>query len=483
MTSIAPSQSPELEEAVAQRAAVLFGEHQTSLHRRTDRLFAYLLLGEWAFAIVLALVLSPHAWDGKVRTIHVHVPIAVLLGGVLTMLPVFLAFTRPGMPSTRYIIAVSQMLWSGLLIHLTGGRIETHFHVFGSLAFLSFYRDWRVLVPATLVVVVDHLVRQVVWPESAYGTTTPGAWRVLEHGAWVLFEDAFLVVACLSSRAEMRASAERQAQVETLSHLEEAKSAALDSALRELRSSQTAQIRAERLAALGKLAASMGHELRNPLAAVRNANAYVLKRLQAARPAPDSKVTQFLDVIDKEVGVCAKIISDLLDFAREKEPTRAPCPLRAVVDDAFSVVPNDAVVLENAVPEDLPILDLDRDQMRQVFVNLVQNAVEAMPADRRASGRVVVSGRARPAGGCIVEVRDNAGGIPADVAARIFEPLFTTKAKGTGLGLAVVASMVERHGGNIYLDSRLGEGTCFAIELPVDTLPPQQPQQVLEQTT
>ena len=89
------------------------------------------------------------------------------------------------------------MLMGALLIHLTGGRIETHFHVFGSLAFLAFYRDWRVLVPATVVVALDHMLRGIFWPQSVYGVLVASQWRWLEHAAWVIFEDVFLVVACL----------------------------------------------------------------------------------------------------------------------------------------------------------------------------------------------------------------------------------------------------------------------------------------------
>jgi two-component system, NtrC family, sensor histidine kinase HydH len=465
-TTIAQTSTPD--EAALERAGELFRERETDLHRRTDRLFAYLLVAQWVFAIAIAVTISPYAWTGKVRAIHAHVPMAIFGGGLLTAFPTFLALSRPGAPSTRYVIAVAQMLWSALLIHLTGGRIETHFHVFGSLAFLSVYRDYRVFFPATVVVVIDHVLRQALWPESAFGTTTPEAWRFLEHAGWVLFEDAFLVIACISARKEMYAAAVRQAQVESLSRLDQAKTIELDTALRELEASQVAQLRSERLAVLGKLAASMGHELRNPLAAVRNANAYVARRVLGGNETPwDPKVAQFFAIIDKEIGACGKIISDLLDFARGREPTRAPCPLRPVVDDAFSVIPT-KVALENAVPEDLPVLDLDRDQMRQVVINLVQNAVEAMPETRMATARVVVSARTLPSGGYVLEVRDNAGGIPDDVASRIFEPLFTTKTTGTGLGLAIVASMVERHGGKIRVDSQLGEGSCFSIELPRD---------------
>ena len=117
---------------------------------------------------------------------------AVFLGGAISSFPILLALLKPGRAPTRYVISVAQMLWSALLIHLTGGRIETHFHVFGSLAFLAFYRDWRVLIPATVVVAADHLLRGLFFPQSVYGVLDGSSWRWLEHAAWVVFEDVFL---------------------------------------------------------------------------------------------------------------------------------------------------------------------------------------------------------------------------------------------------------------------------------------------------
>ncbi|MGH7936081.1 MAG: PAS domain S-box protein, partial [Chthoniobacterales bacterium] len=102
-----------------------------------------------------------------------------------------------------------------LLICLTGGRIETHFHVFGSLVILSFYRDWKVFIPATLVIALDHFLRGIYWPLSVYGVLTASPWRSVEHGAWVVFENIFLVMSCLRSIREMRFIANRTAALET----------------------------------------------------------------------------------------------------------------------------------------------------------------------------------------------------------------------------------------------------------------------------
>src|SRR5437764_3748629 len=120
----------------------------------------------------------------------------------------------PGAFGTRYVIAVAQALMSALLISLTGGRVETHFHVFGSLVILSFYRDWRVLIPATVLVALDHFIRGIYWPYSVYGVLAASPWRSIEHASWVIFEDIFLVISCLRSIREMRSIANRTAALE-----------------------------------------------------------------------------------------------------------------------------------------------------------------------------------------------------------------------------------------------------------------------------
>jgi two-component system cell cycle sensor histidine kinase/response regulator CckA len=159
------------------------------------------------------LVISPRTWIGTTSNTHVHVWAAIFLGAAISLLPVVLGFKRPGERLTRYSIATGQILMSALLIYLTGGRIETHFHVFGSLAFLAFYRDWRVLVPATGVVAADHLLRGIFCPESVYGVLAASQWRWLEHAGWVLFEDAVLFVAIKRNISEMWDSAVRTAKL------------------------------------------------------------------------------------------------------------------------------------------------------------------------------------------------------------------------------------------------------------------------------
>jgi uncharacterized protein (DUF486 family) len=226
-----------MSETDAQRAEAVYQEQVHSRYAAGDRMFAVLMIAQWVFGIVLAVLVSPYAWAGKVREFHPHLYAAIFMGAGIALFPVLLAIYRPGRRSTRHVIVASQMLWSALFIHLTGGRIETHFHVFGSLAFVAFYFDWPLLVTATVVVAADHLLRGMLYPESVYGIANPEWWRFLEHAGWVVFEDIVLAWSCVIGMKELKKTAARQAQVESLKEREEAKTAALEMVLKELQPS------------------------------------------------------------------------------------------------------------------------------------------------------------------------------------------------------------------------------------------------------
>jgi hypothetical protein len=201
---------------LAAKAESVYAALLHQCHLRADRTFKWLMIGQWLFGILLAVTVSPYAWEGKTRVLSNHVTAAVFLGGLLSALPIALTVLRPGWVGTRHIIAVSQILWSALLIHLTGGRIETHFHVFGSLAFLAFYRDWKVLVTGTVTVAADHFIRGLLIPESVYGVADASIYRFLEHAGWVIFEVAVLLLSIRESLKELRRIAESGAQLEAL---------------------------------------------------------------------------------------------------------------------------------------------------------------------------------------------------------------------------------------------------------------------------
>jgi two-component system, NtrC family, sensor histidine kinase HydH len=227
--------APHAQNKTNDRAAAIFEERRGQVLRRVDKMFLVLMIVQWVAAILVALFVSPYGWEGKVRAVHFHVYVAVLLGGALSLFPIALIVLRPGSTLTRHVVAASQMLWSALLIHLSGGRIETHFHVFGSLAFIGFYLDWKVIPTATTVVAGDHFIRGLLWPESVYGITNPEWWRFLEHAFWVLFTDVFIVLSCLNGMRDLHSAARQQAEVETLAEKDELQSLALEMVLQEVK--------------------------------------------------------------------------------------------------------------------------------------------------------------------------------------------------------------------------------------------------------
>jgi two-component system, sensor histidine kinase and response regulator len=196
------------------RAAILFDELRLRIYKQTDRLFAGLMVVQWIGAIAAALYLSPTTWAGGESSVNVHVWAAIFLGGALTALPLMLVLRRPGSALTRHAIAVCEMLFSALLIEITGGRIETHFHIFGALALLAFYRDWRVLITASAVTAIHHGLFGVLARQDIYGVYVIQPWRWVEHTGWVVFEDVFLIISIVQSLKEMLGLAERQADLE-----------------------------------------------------------------------------------------------------------------------------------------------------------------------------------------------------------------------------------------------------------------------------
>jgi diguanylate cyclase (GGDEF)-like protein len=199
--------------ALTAQASENFHALVRNLTLRADLIMAWLLAVEWPALVITALIVSPRTWSGVSSSLHPHL-IAALLAGPAFVLPAILfAVRNPGRHLTRHVLASAQILVSILLIDVTGGRIESHFHIFGSLAILAFYRDWRVLVTASAITAADHVIFGYWWPQSVYGILTVSPWRWIEHAFWVVFEDFFLILMNRTSIQEMWTVATREAQL------------------------------------------------------------------------------------------------------------------------------------------------------------------------------------------------------------------------------------------------------------------------------
>ncbi len=222
----------------------------------------------------------------------------------------------------------------------------------------------------------------------------------------------------------------------------------------------------QRHAVLADLAARVSHNLKNPFAGIRSAAHYVLKRLgRSAVPAGDAKVTRFLELIGLEIDASSRLIDDLLLYARPQPPVQTECPVPQLVEQAVAqqqIPPN--VELELRVSEALPIPRVDRLQIQRAIASLIQNAIEAIPPQR--SGKVVVAASA-VGGELVIRVEDDGVGVALEHRSSIFDPLYTTKLNGAGLGLAIAARIAVGHGGTVELGETAGAGAAFVIRLPV----------------
>ena len=221
-------------------------------------------------------------------------------------------------------------------------------------------------------------------------------------------------------------------------------------------------IQTDKLSSLGRMAAGIAHEINNPLAGILLYSSNLVKKVPEAGP-----LKKGLEVIIHETIRCRGIIQDLLEFSRQKEPVKVMADLNGVIQKALSIVSNEfrlnRISLEKRLSDSLPSVLIDVNQMEQVFINFFMNALEAIQGQGQVSVR---SFQDKDNQGVIVEIEDSGMGIPQDHLERIFEPFFSTKPKGTGLGLAVNYGIIQKHGGAIKVSSQPGRGTTIMIRLP-----------------
>jgi signal transduction histidine kinase len=237
---------------------------------------------------------------------------------------------------------------------------------------------------------------------------------------------------------------------------------------RRLEQAQEEARRSERLAALGQLTAGLAHEIRNPLAVIKGSAETLMRRLQSADPL----TTELAGYISSEVNKLNTIVTRFLNFARPLKLERRPTQILPLVERALKVAgerwPEAKVEIRQEYSENLPEMIVDPDLCEQAFVNLVLNAYEAMTdAGGRLTVRVTAAnydGRR----GVEVGIEDTGPGIPPELHGQIFNPFFSTKKEGVGLGLSLVSKIVDDHRGWIRVSSEPGKGACFRVFLPAE---------------
>ncbi len=467
----------------AAHARQLVADHFAAICRRTDHLFALLMVLQWAAGIGAAIWLAPRA-DLVGLDRWTSVRLALIIGGVTSSVPLLLIWARPGASLTRHVVAVAQMIWSAILLHFTGARLETQFLIFSSLAILACYRDWRVLVTATLTVFAIDGLR---------GASVPGLLsdddpkRTLERLGCIFFEVVFLWLAIRLTVRETWLSATSQARLAESNRRLDAEYRErtrnyrqyterlervqhdLKCQAEELRQARAAAEAAD--AAKSQLVATVSHEIRTPITAILGFADVLLGILS------DAESIQAAKTIKRNSDFLLKLVDDLLDMSRIEAGKltleRLACAPRQIASEVLQLlqVRADAKGLQLTVEcdDDVPnSIVSDPFRLRQILLNLMSNAIKfSSHGEIQTKISIQRSDLSDPL--VRFEVRDPGIGLTPRQIERLFHPFLQGEDStprlygGSGLGLSISRRLANLLGGDIFVQSTPGRGSTFSF--------------------
>ena len=354
---------------------------------------------------------------------------------------------RPGrLPLLYRLVLVFDLLFIFTLVRLTGGMTSNFYLAFYLLIALhAFYFGLATGGGVALAASLLYLLGDI-WPPPIHPSDL--ALRV----------GFFLLVGLGMGGLAERERRERRL-VEELNRR-------LQAQQQHLREAQEQLIHSDRLATVGELAAGLAHELRNPLTGISGALHVLSDELPVGR-----RQRTLLDEVQGQIARMNKTLTDLLWHARPPTPQYLLLNVNEVAEQALWLLPlasGTAIEIVRELESDLPSLRLDPNLLHQALLNILINARQAMPSGGRLTVRSALGQDPRGPGAVVeVEIADTGAGIPKEHLAHVFQPFFTTKAQGTGLGLPIAARIVEQHGGRIVAESEPGHGTMFRLTFPV----------------
>ncbi len=447
----------------------LFQRDQLQRFKTTDRVMGAILVIQFVVSFGAELIFNPFSWSGASAQWSPHLINTLEFGSLITFFPAYLCFAHAGAPQTRYAVTIAQFAWSALLIHITGGRIETHFHVFVSLAILSNYRDWKVIPIATRIILFHHAILGNIYPREVFGVSNQEPWRWVEHSAWVVFEDIVLTWFCITGTREMQEIATREALLqqtkESIEQQVEDRTMKLGVAMEEL--SRASEGKSQFLR-------NVSHEVRTPLNGILG-SLQILKKFPLGRESAD---------LVRDIGVCSASLSNILDnvltlsdldngrLSMESSELDFVELMEDIWRSHIELAETKGLKFELQMPPTRICFQGDSRRLQQIVSNLLGNAVKFTE-----TGAIQVEVTIEPREEAIEQlsicITDTGPGIPIDKIPRIFEPFqqldgsSTRTYGGVGTGIYLSKTLVEAMGGAIAVESQVAVGTKVLVRLPV----------------
>ena len=451
------------------RVKEIYKDYANQDFEKINSKFVYLLIGEWFFSLAVSYFFHSQS------TSLVTVGYSLFFITVISLLTITGLWYNPNSSKNKYYVAGSQFFYYVFLGLSTQGNISSQYFIFGALAFISIYKDIKLILTVTGLIALDHVLRIYFFSNSFYGLVPNFSFQKLDFLLWIGFENIFLMYSIKLVKDRTKELAIKQYELENslsmVEHKVEERTEELKKSQEVVTAQQQSLVFASKMSALGEMAGGIAHEINTPLAVIQ-LRTDQLNHMLESDPIDFTKIKGSVDSIDSTVRRITKTINGLRSFSRDsRNDPPVICALTKIVEDSLSLcvekIKNKGISVEYERDSEISVL-CNQTELTQVVLNLLSNSVDAIEDLDQKWIKIEFKEK-----GDWVECihTDSGSGVPDSIKEKIMQPFFTTKetGKGTGLGLSISQGIIKNHRGHLVLDDQC-KNTRFVVSIPKNYL-------------